>query len=189
MRFFVAFEIPEQNKPQFKVLQNNVCQLLPDLRPTNQEKLHLTLAFIGDQLPEVKPDLIEVLKIAAKQIAPFQITPAYIDGFPNIHNPRIIWTGIKGDIDKIIIIRERIKDGLAQLHLDTDPRRFIPHITIGKFNENKLIDLTIEEQLQSFMHNTFAPIQINAIKLFESIPQGGLHKHNTLAEINLTKRE
>lgn len=185
MRFFIAFEIPEQNKHQFFILQKQIKKLFPELRLTDKDKLHLTLAFIGDQLPDIKQDLIDVLEESAVGINSFEITPAYIDGFPNIHNPRVMWTGIKGDIDKIIIIRERIKDGLHRLKLDTDERRFLPHITIGKFNENFEINLEIEEKLQWLMHNTFAPIDITSIKLFESVPDGGFHKHNTLAAIEL----
>lgn len=186
MRFFIALEIPKQNIPQFQAIQDKLHILIPQLRITDLDKIHLTFAFVGEQLDSLKDPLIKVLKEAAKGIYPFEITPAYIDGFPNIHHPDVLWTGIKGDIDKIIILRERIKDGLEKLKLDTDERRFTPHITIAKLDGSKTnIDLNLEEKMQSLMQGSFTPIKVSSIKLIESIAEGGLHKHNTLAEIKL----
>lgn len=185
MRFFIALDIPKENIQQFKAIQQKVQKLIPNCRLTDLEKLHLTFAFIGDQHAKIKDSLIHVLHHSAEGISPFSITPAYIDGFPNIHQPRVIWLGIKGDIDRIIILRERIKDGLAELQLDTDERRFIPHITIAKLNNEHEISLETEEKLQQITTDAFTPMRIKSIQLFESIPYDGFHEHNTLAEILL----
>ncbi len=102
------------------------------------------------------------------------------------HYPKVIWAGVKGDIDRIVILRERIKDRLFDLGLDTDERRFIPHITIAKLNNEAEVSLETEEQLQKMMvEQNFTSIKINSIKLFESVPNQGFHRHNTLAEIKL----
>lgn len=186
MRFFIALEIPDEAKSQLKSVQRKLVGLIPGLRLTEPDKLHLTFAFIGEQPDEIKSDLVDVLAHASKEIAPFEITPAYIDGFPNIHYPKVIWAGVKDDIDKIIILRERIKDRLAQMSLDTDERRFVPHITIAKLPDQTEISLETEEALQKIMSEAhFDPIQIHSIKLFESAPDNGFHSHNTLAEIKL----
>lgn len=185
MRFFIALEIPKENISQFQAIQAKLHTLIPQAKLTHPDKLHLTFAFIGEQSDSLVKPLIEVLQMAAKNIKAFEITPAYIDGFPDIHHPKIIWAGIKGDIDKIIILRERIKDGLAKLKLDTDERRFTPHITIAKLNNNTQINLALEEKLQQQMQNAFTTIRISSIKLFESIPNEGFHSHNTLAEVKL----
>lgn len=182
----MALEIPEENKPQLRAIQKQLSDLVPQARLTESDKLHLTFAFIGEQPDEIKDELVDVLAHASKGITPFEITPAYIDGFPNIHYPKVIWAGVKDDIDKIIILRERIKDHLQTLNLDTDERRFIPHITIAKLGEQEEISLQTEEMMQKIMLDQhFSPIKINSIKLFESVPEGGFHFHNTLAEIKL----
>lgn len=187
MRFFIALEISDENKSQLEAVQQKLSILIPQARITDYDKFHLTFAFIGEQNPEIKDDLVDVLAHATKGIKPFEITPAYIDGFPNIHEPKVIWAGVKDDIDKIIILRERIKDRLDKMHLDTDARRFIPHITLAKLNNNYEISLEVEERLQQIMSEMhFTPIKIHSIKLFESVPDQGFHKHNTLAEIELT---
>ncbi len=185
MRFFIALEIPNENKPQFQAIQAKLHTLIPQVKLTDVDKIHLTLAFIGEQPEEFKDKLIEVITKASFQIPPFEITPAYIDGFPNIHHPNVLWVGVKDDIDKLFIIAERIRDQLDYLNLPTDERRFTPHISIAKLNNNFEVDRNLEEALEKITTEELDPIKVTSIKLFESAPDGGLHKHNTLAEIKL----
>lgn len=185
MRFFIALEIPKENLPAFQSIQVKLHTLIPQAKLTNVDKIHLTLAFIGEQAEELKEDLIKVVADAAQGVPTFQVTPGYIDGFPTIHHPEVLWVGVKDDIDKVFLIRESIKDGLESLRLPTDERRFVPHISIAKLNNNFQIDRGLEVKLEGIMAKNFEPIQITSIKLFESIPEDGLHQHNTLAEIKL----
>ena len=143
------------------------------------------MAFLGEQPDELQNQLTQAIRKAAEEIPSFKVTPAYIDGFPNLHHPQVLWVGVKGDIDKVLLIRERIKDGLANLHLPVDERRFIQHITIAKLNNNLKIDQKLEVELEKLMALPFDPIKISSIKLFESVPKDGFHKHNALAEIHL----
>ncbi|MCL5784528.1 MAG: RNA 2',3'-cyclic phosphodiesterase [Patescibacteria group bacterium] len=187
MRFFIALEIPENSQKQLEVVQQQLQQVIPGVRLTDSNKLHLTIAFIGEQPPRLREKITEIIREAVRGIPPFAITPAYIDGFPNLHHAHILWIGAKGDIDKLMIIRERIKDGLEKLGLDPDERRFIPHIAIAKTNKDFHLQPEKETVFQEMMMDNFDPIQITSIKLFQSIPEDGFHKHNTLAEIQLEK--
>ncbi len=184
MRFFISLEIPENSQEELSDVQHRLMQIIPNIKPTDPDKFHLTIAFVGEQPDELKDPLIDVLKRSVEGIKPFTITPAYIDGFPSLHHANVLWVGVKGDIDKLFRIRERIKDGLISLQMDADERRFVPHIALGKtpkFTLSPEQELEIEklEQLQ------FDPITVSSIKLFESIANEGFHAHNTLAEIKL----
>ena len=186
MRYFIALEIPEECKKQLEVVQHKIGELIPSSRLTDNEKLHLTSAFIGEQPDQMKETFVEVIKNAVKDIPPFLVTPAYIDGFPHLDNPRTLWVGVKGDIEKLFIVRERIKDGLIALGLDIDERRYIPHIAVAKTsNGYELLPQVQTEFERIALVNQFEPIIISSIKLFESIPEHGFHTHNTLAEISL----
>lgn len=185
MRFFIALEIPSENLPSFQDIQYKLSKLIPQVKLTNLEKIHLTLAFLGEQEDGLLPKLTQILTKSATNIAPFEVTPAYIDGFPNIHHPNNLWIGVKGDIDKILLIREKIKDGLQTLNLPVDERRFIPHITIAKFSSGFQIDQNLEAKLETIMATALDPIKITSIKLFESVPNEGFHSHNILAEVKL----
>lgn len=186
MRFFIALEIPKQNIPQFQAIQAILHTLIPQARLTALDKIHLTLAFIGEQSELLTNQLARVIKDAAFQIPSFEVTPAYIDGFPTIHHPQVLWVGVKGDVDKLFLMHERIEDGLKNLKLPADERRFVPHISIAKLNSHTQITTELERKLEEIMAANFEPIQISSIKLFESVPNEGFHKHNTLTEIKLS---
>lgn len=185
MRFFVALEIPNESRKEIEDVQKKLARLIPNLRLTQPDKLHLTIAFVGEQEDSIKPDLVDLITKATVDIPPFEITPAYLDGFPTLHHLQVLWIGVKGDIDKLMLLRERVKDGLINLKVEVDERRFIPHIAVGKHNNYHLTD-GIEKKLQELMQQDFKSIQVSSIKLFESIPNHGFHSHNTLAEIKLT---
>lgn len=184
MRFFIALEIPEENKQELLEVQNLIKQVIPEVKLTSNSNLHLTIAFIGEQEESFKDSLIEVIKKAAFEIPPFEVTPAYLDGFPHMHTAKILWIGIKGDTDKLYLLRHRIKDGLISLNLDVDERRYTPHIAVGKVKDFKLKDFQ-EKRLQEIMSENFSPIKVSSVKLFESIPKHGFHTHSTLSEIPL----
>lgn len=186
MRFFIALEIPDSSREQLEKVQQKICELIPDVRLTDSNKLHLTLAFIGEQPDHLREKFIEVIKNAVIGVAPFQVTPAYIDGFPHLDNPKILWMGVKGDVEKLFIIRERIKDGLVALGMDVDARRYVPHIAIAKTPGDFVLAPEQQAEFERIaLADNFEPIQISSLKLFQSIPEEGFHTHNTLAEIPL----
>lgn len=184
MRFFIALEIPEESKLELEVLQKSLQELIPNLRLTNPNKLHLTIAFIGEQPENLKDTLSQAIKEAVEGIEPFEFTPGFIDGFPNLHNPHTLWIGTKGEVDKLYLLEERISDRLKDLNLSLQERRFVPHIALGKV-KNLKVNEELEEKLQEIGDQNFKPIKVSSVKLFESIPSQGLHKHDTLFEAKL----
>jgi RNA 2',3'-cyclic 3'-phosphodiesterase len=184
MRFFLALEIPEESKQQLSEAQKKIKILIPQAKITDPDKLHLTIAFVGEQPDQLKERLVEIMKDAAHRISSFSVTPSYIDGFPHLHTANILWIGVKGEIDQLYELRHHIKDGLESLQLPVDERRFVPHIAIAKLKDF-FLDPATEDGLDKIIQQDFTPISITSIKLFESIPNEGFHKHNTLAEIPL----
>lgn len=185
MRFFVALEIPPENLEELIVLQKQVKEILPEIQLTEPDKMHLTIAFIGDQDESLKTDLIKLITDAARGVSAFEVSPGIIDGFPNIHHPNVLWVGVNGEIDNLLVLRERVKDGLKQLRLVVDERRFTPHITLAK-TRGEVITPAQEQALQELALEKFKSIGVSSIKLFESIPNHGFHSHNTLAEVKLS---
>ena len=184
MRFFIALEIPDESKQELEDLQHKLKGLIPNFRPYIPDKLHLTIAFVGEKPENLEPRLVEVMTQATEGISSFSVSPAYLDGFPHLHTAKVLWIGVKGDIDKLYIIRHRIKDGLEDLNLSVDERRFVPHIALGKISDFSLSGHQ-EREFEKLELTTYQPIVVNSLKLFESKPNEGFHQHQTLAEIKL----
>lgn len=184
MRFFIALNIPEDDLPCLEDVQKQLKEVLPEVGLSPAEKLHLTLAFLGEHPNSLQNDLTQALRKACLGIHPFSITPAYIDAFPNIHHPQTFWLGVKGEVDQLIILRERIKDEILNLNVPVDERRFVPHIKIGGMPRREITPEE-EEKLQKISFEGLDPIHVDKIRLYESVPEGTFHRHNTLAEIEL----
>ena len=167
MRFFIALEIPDNSKAELESVQRKLKELIPPFKPSEVDKLHLTIAFVGEEDARFKGPLTEILHESVKDVSPFTVTPGYIDGFPHLHNAHVLWIGVKGDIDKLFLIRHRIKDGLESLKLNVDERRFVPHIALGKV-ANFALDAYQEAQLEKLELHTFNSIRVDSLKLFES---------------------
>lgn len=184
MRFFIALDIPDNSQKELEEVQQKLKLLIPGANFTDPEKLHLTIAFIGEQSPEFKEKLTEIIQTSASGISPFSVTPSYIDGFPHLHTANTLWVGVNGEIDELYELRHHIKDGLSSLGLPVDQRRFVPHIAIAKLNHFRL-KKDVEKQMDEIMSGNFSSITVSSVKLFESVPEHGFHTHNTLAEIQL----
>ena len=184
MRFFIALDIPPDSREELTGVQEKLKTLIPGAKLTDPEKLHLTIAFVGEQPDQFKEKLVEIMQKAAEGIPPFTVIPSYIDGFPHLHTANTLWVGVKEDIDKLYELRHHIKDGLSSLGLPVDQRRFVPHIAIAKV-DNFHLNPNVEKEFEKMMSGQFSPIQVSSVKLFQSIPEHGFHTHNTLAEINL----
>lgn len=184
MRFFIALEIPEESREELEQVQKRILRVAPNFKPSLPDKLHLTIAFVGDEPEAFREPLTEIIARSVEGVNSFSVTPAYLDGFPHLHTAKVLWIGVKGDIDKLFLVRHRIKDGLVRMRLNVDERRFIPHIALGKISDFALSAYQ-ETEFEKIEMQPFRPIQVASIKLFESVPNEGFHKHNTLAEIKL----
>ena len=79
-------------------------------------------------------------------------------------------------------------DQLPPQNLDAE-KSILGSILIDKDALGKVADFLIspfqESEFEKIEMQSFKPIVVNSIKLFESIPNEGFHNHNTLAEIKL----
>ncbi len=60
MRFFIALEIPSGNLAQFQAIQHSLHTLIPQSKLTDVDKIHLTLAFLGEQNPAIKDKFVNL---------------------------------------------------------------------------------------------------------------------------------
>ena len=59
------------------------------------DKLHLTLAFLGNVAEDRFDDLAKALKGAASTVAPFDLTLDRIGAFPHERSPRVVYIGAR----------------------------------------------------------------------------------------------
>jgi 2'-5' RNA ligase len=137
IRSFIAVELPEAVKKGLKQLQTELT--LPRysfVKCVAPEGIHLTLKFLGNIYSQRVTEITGVMEQSSQGISPFQLQLTEVGAFPNMRRPRVVWVGIKGEVDKLIAWQQRLDDGLVPLGFAKEARPFTPHLTLARVREN-----------------------------------------------------
>ncbi|HWP96190.1 MAG TPA: RNA 2',3'-cyclic phosphodiesterase [Syntrophomonadaceae bacterium] len=131
MRLFVAIPVSQMVREYAAAIRSELEQSRPDVKWVEAQNYHLTLKFLG----EVKADNLKAiqakLQMAAQACPPFGLETRGVGFFPNSNRPRVIWAGIRGEMDKSEFLGERIDTYLAELGFDPEKKRSF-HLTLGR---------------------------------------------------------
>src|SRR4051794_22779348 len=97
MRLFLALKLSEEARA---ALSAEIRRLEHALEPRGfqvawvaEERLHLTLKFLGETADERSEKLIEALKNPCAESPPFDLALRGLGAFPEPRRPRILWAG------------------------------------------------------------------------------------------------
>ena len=137
MRTFIAIEIPAEIKTALSGLQIELRRAGADVSWTKPESIHLTLKFLG----EIEEKLVNEIEMAcvetAAEFQPFTLDLNGAGVFPNVRQPRVLWAGLSGEIEKAVEIQRRLDERLMTIGFDREEKPFRPHLTIGRVKSNR----------------------------------------------------
>ena len=124
-RLFVAIELPEVMRAELVRLGTAI----PGVRWHPPEKLHLTLAFLGDAVPtEVQSRLQDTLP--AVRVPPFFL-PLTSAGFFGGEQPRALWVGTGRGHPHLFALHKAVNDAVLAADGQADLKPFVPHVTLA----------------------------------------------------------
>jgi 2'-5' RNA ligase len=136
IRSFIAIELPEEVKAGLHRLQAELT--LPQhtfVKCVAREGIHLTLKFLGNISPQKVAEITRVMEQASQGVSTFQLQITDVGAFPNMRQPRVLWVGIKGELDKLTAWQQRIDNGLVPLGFAKETRPFTAHLTLARTRE------------------------------------------------------
>jgi 2'-5' RNA ligase len=143
LRLFVAIEIPEP-------LRKAMAGLIEELRPVSagvrwepEEKLHVTLKFLGNTRQERLGEIMQAIEKIARRTPPFDARYAMLGTFPPKGRPRIIWVGMKEGAEEMKALAASVDAAMSGLGFDPEEHAFHPHVTIGRVKGNPNIPLLL----------------------------------------------
>lgn len=105
-------------------IDGSADRLAVDGRRVARERLHLTLAFVGNVNDTVLAQLCQ--RAASVRVAQFSLV---LDGVGYFARPRIVWLGSANVPHEL----DMLAQALAQSHdLESGAKRFRPHITLAR---------------------------------------------------------
>lgn len=174
-RTFIALPVPvsEKLKNEIEFYKKNLQGL--NIKWVEIKNLHLTLAFLGDTLPEQIIAIKEGLGKITSQHKPFAIKFTQAGAFKNLQNPQVLWIGLEAN-NSLRFIFSDIQKLIKSVGFVPENRPFKPHLTIGRVKS-----FTGENNLQSFVNAREALKEVamaKSVVFYESIlmPAGPVYK-------------
>lgn len=125
MRLFVALDLPEG-------LREALFDVQDDLgfgREVSEENLHLTLAFLDDQPPQVATALHEML--SAIRAPGMRLAVRGAEAFGGAH-PSLLAARVERT-PELAALYEKVAQAVRMAGIDLPRRRFKPHVTLVRF--------------------------------------------------------
>jgi 2'-5' RNA ligase len=97
----------------------------PGASPVRDDKLHMTLHFLGSQPTERVPALAQGLAVP---FSPFQLALGHAKLWP--HGIAVLEPHMEPD--ELLALHARLADALAGLGLPPEQRKFRPHVTLSR---------------------------------------------------------
>jgi 2'-5' RNA ligase len=115
-------------------MQHSLRSCGADIRWVAVQSIHLTLKFLGEVDPQIIAKLAESLTDATQSQASFGLRLRGLGCFPNPANPRVVWCGIDGEVERLSGLQQSVEAACASLGFAPENRPFHPHLTLGRVN-------------------------------------------------------
>jgi len=143
---------------------------------TRTASLHLTLGFIGDTSEKEVKEIIRAMEATAILCPPFTLSAGGVGVFPGTKMARVIWAGVKGQVDALRKVQRLLGKNLEQAGIKADDKHFSPHFTLGRFKD-RMDCRRLETVIHAFQYAASDPWPVKAMVLFKSDlkPSGAVH--------------
>ncbi|HEU20139.1 MAG TPA: RNA 2',3'-cyclic phosphodiesterase [Deltaproteobacteria bacterium] len=180
-RVFLAIDLPGDVKEQIMAIQNKLKFLLEGVRWVRPEAIHLTLKFFGDIRSDDTARISEMIAEKTRDAAPITLNTDNIGAFPNLERPRVLWLGMTGDVQRLMILQQVIEAGLEPHGFKREKRKFRPHLTLGRAKSSRGMILGLSEAVITENHYTTGDFTAQGLTLFQSELRPGGAVYTNLA--------
>jgi len=134
MRLFVAIAPPPAVLDELDTTVEPFRASRLDLRWTNREAWHVTLAFLGQVDEVAAARLLPRLERAARRHHEIVLAFAGAGAFPSEGRANVLWSGISGDRGALARLAESVAAGASRAGASPPDRgrRFQPHLTLAR---------------------------------------------------------
>lgn len=145
-RYFFALDIPNNSKQALAAIQQRITPQLP--KPSTLENLHLTLAFLGDIIPEQKSALVDYAALLPQKVSTnttYNLTADHIGVF---EQAKVMYIGLAEQPDWLNTLAALFEAKAKQLGIAIVERPYHAHITISRKVKSIPVPMSFKESIQ-----------------------------------------
>jgi 2'-5' RNA ligase len=132
IRSFIAIDLPGSVQRALDSLSRELQRIPAPISWVKTDNIHLTLKFLGSIAPEQLAPIQAALERVTAAAPPFQLQPASCGAFPSLKQMRVIWVGLRGDLEALLKLQQDVERALAPLGFLPEDRPFRGHLTLGR---------------------------------------------------------
>jgi len=168
IRSFLAFELPLEIKEIVNRVSGEVRKSSLDVKWVKPDNIHLTVVFLGNIHRDDINALGDEVQKVCLDYGPFNISLKGMGSFPNRRNPRVLWLGLDGDLDRMSHFRDALQKGLNPFGIKEEKRKFNPHLTLGRFRKNSKRTYHLDKLILKYEDLDSPVCPLNELVLFKS---------------------
>ena len=167
VRAFIAAQIDNNLREALSGVIDELEKSDPYVKWIKPENLHVTLKFLG----EVGTDKIDAIKSEMQKTAAlekkFSLLVSGIGVIPNPRYPRVVYSNLVDDRQKLKNLSKRLDEAMARLGFKPEERDFLPHLTIGRVKSFKAKSLLIMK-IREFHKREIGRLDVDGVHLIKS---------------------
>lgn len=167
IRAFIAIELPGKIVSSIGKIQERIDAYGFKIRWIRPKNIHLTLKFLGDIKAESINEISGAMDESVRGQAPISLQAKGLGVFPGIKRPRVIWTGVSGQVNQLIECQKRLAENLERIGFPKENRSFKVHLTFGRA-KNRLDPKRLADALSEFSGFESEEFVANRIILYKS---------------------
>jgi len=169
LRLFIAADITKEVRSELGQLTKSLSAPGDGVKWVRPGSIHLTLKFLGNVQEE---ELNKIKKAGETGLSDIDVVDGIqlsIEGlgtFPGGKRIRVIWIGLKGELDRLEIVRDALNESFYRLGFPREERDFRPHLTLGRV-KGRVSRETIEK-IEEMKDIVLGDIRVLKLHLFKS---------------------
>jgi 2'-5' RNA ligase len=181
IRCFVAIELPGDIQAVLASIQMEFKKAgVKGLRWVEPKGVHLTLKFLGDTYSEQVEGIQQAIAMVTCNQTSFTLKLSQTGFFPNERNPRVLWIGLGGDVNRLGVLQAEIDNTVTRFGFPKEHRRFEAHLTLARVrDEASANDLKKLVSIVSQPHDySGVEFRVKAVSLMQSelLPGGARYR-------------
>ena len=175
IRLFVALKIPDTVKSEIFKHCYAASENPSEYRWETENKIHLTLKFIGEVKEEFLPQIVDELEFI-KNYSSFDCKISRFGFFFRDNEAKILWCNIETD-DSIISLVDELNSRLEKFEIEVEKRKFKGHLTLLRIKKQ-----VTENFIKRIKEYKFNPVVFNSseVALIQSVLKPGGSEYKVL---------
>jgi len=132
------------------------------------DNIHLTVVFMGHVQADALGGIRDSVGAVCAGFGPFRAALSRVGFFGTRRDPRVLWVGLSGQLDRMSRFRDALQKALRPFGVREEKRPFHPHLTLGRFKTEARWAAVMDGVLERYQHLESPECLLDELILFRS---------------------